>query len=599
MRLPVETELLAAADTAHFDDADITITILSKRPLNFNATTGVNVAVTADPTTTPSDDTGKAYLASRTDALLGQITVKGETRIKTIGSIGNAASSSVSTGNLILEAAQGAIGSSGTPLALTLPAKSTFSARALNGVFVNLGGDALIDTVYSPGEISLATTGSLLNANADQLINILGSTVTLTAANGTIGSAARALNVGNGIGGSITASAAGLVHLYGTADNLFVLKSVTSVGGSVAIESGGRVLGVADASLPAHITATSAGATVSIAAALGIGDRTPANIALGTPASDAPNPLRILNGDVTLSAARGDIYADLLSDPVTISAVADDGSIYLTAAGDFHGTLLQALKGTVSVTAEGDITIDALRALRVAFDTGGKLALHGLEVAEEAEFHANELDISITQVPAGPDPFKLVITGPKGTVGTSAHVVVDAPFGLVIPELKFIDSDIQTTARTVQILDAYVPGTFTLATPLTELVFNNRNPAPHQAGNAQMYAPDFAFTLDLQDRHTTTDAWIVKYDANAQVTQLIDGERYDGVSLVRDTVRLMYLDEQTNQPLYVIVDVGGSDDDEGGSAPPGTKFVIIDGVPYPVVTPSGGPAVQLSQLSGR
>jgi hypothetical protein len=150
----------------------------------------------------------------------------------------------------------------------------------------------------------------------------------------------------------------------------------------------------------------------------------------------------------------------------------------------------------------------------------------------------------------------------------------------------------------VQILDAYVPGTFTLETPLTALVFDNRSPAPHLAGNAQMYAPDFAFTLDLRDRHTTTDAYIVKYDASSQVTQLIDGERYDGVSLVRDTVRLMYLDEQTNQPLYVIVDVGGSDD-EGATPPPGTKFVIIDGVSYPVVTPSGGPAVQLSQLSGQ
>jgi hypothetical protein len=593
-----QAALLAAADTANFNDADITITILSKRPLNFNASTSVNVDVAADPTTTPSDDLGKAYLASRTDALLGQITVKGETRIKTIGSIRNAASSSVSTGNLILEAAQGSIGSSGTALNLTLPTGSTFTARALNGVFVNLTGDALIDTVYSPGEINLAATGSLLNANGDKLINILGSTVTLSAATGTIGSASSALNVGNGLGGSITASAAGLVHLHGTADNQFVIKSVSSTGGSVAIESGGRVLGVADASIPAHITATSVGATVSIVAALGIGDQTPANAALGTPASNDPNPLRILNGDITLSAANGDIYAGLLSDPVTVSAIADDGSIYLTAAGDFHGTLLEALKGTVSVAAEGDITIDALRALNVIFDAGGKLALHGLEVAEEAEFHADELDVSIKQVPAGPNPFKLVITGPKGTVGTVAHVVVDAPFGLVIPELKFIDSDIETTARTVQILEAYVPGSFTLDTPLTRLVFDNRSPAPQQAGNAQMYAPDYAFTLDLKDRHTTTDAWIVKYDASAQVTQLIDGERYDGMSLVRDTVRVMYRDEQTNQPLYVIVNLGGSNEDEV-APPPGTKFVVIDGVAYPVVMPSDERPVQLSQLFGQ
>jgi hypothetical protein len=591
-----QAALLAAADHETFNDADITITVLSKRPLNFNATTGVNVAVTDDPTSDPDDDTGKAYLASRTDALLGQIAVKGETRIKTIGSIGNAAGSSVSTGNLILEAAQGSVGTSGTPLNLTLPSSSTFTARAQNGVFVNLTGDALIDTVYSPGEISIAATGSLLNANSDKLINILGSKVALSAASGTIGSVGQALNVGNGTGGSITASAAGLIHLYGTATNAFVVKSLTSTNGSVVIESDGRVLGAADDAIPAHITATSAGASVTITAALGIGDRTPANAELDTPASDEPYPLRILSSNIALSAAKGDIYADLLSDPVTVSGIADDGSIYLTAAGDFHGTLLQALKGTVSVAAEGDITIDVLRALRVAFDTGGKLSLHGIEVAEEAEFHANELDISLKQVPAGPNPLKLTLTGHKGGVGTLAHVVVDAPFGLVIPDLKFIDSEITTTARAVKILEAYVPGSMTLETPFTTVVANNRSPAPEKAGNVQMYAPDFAFTLDLNGRHTTTDAYVVRYDADQQVTQIIDGERYDGVSLARDTVRIMYRDELTNQPLYVIVKIDGQ---EGEELPPGTEFVVIDGVAYPVIMPMDPPAVQLSQLSGQ
>ena len=55
-------------------------------------------------------DSGIAYLASQGGALLGDITVPGETRIKVTGSIINAPVTAVNTGNLILESAQGTIG---------------------------------------------------------------------------------------------------------------------------------------------------------------------------------------------------------------------------------------------------------------------------------------------------------------------------------------------------------------------------------------------------------------------------------------------------------------------------------------------------------
>ncbi len=655
--------------------------------------------MTDAPTGAPISDLGKAYLASRTDALLGAISVQGETRMKTIGSIGNATGgSSIATGNLILEAAQGGIGTSGTPVQLALLSGSTFTARAQNGVFVNLSGDARIDTVYSPGDIRITATGSLLNANKDDLINILGTNVSLTASAGSIGSITRALNVGNNIGGGITASASGPINLYGPARNLFTLKSVTSTAGgitltagfegiidgsvsalgqidlaaggrwvvsgqaaihsttgmievsaaslkmidgatmtadigriaitttgnalvtgissgasdsgghsAVEIVSGGRVLAGNASARPFDIKADAVGASVAITAALGIGDKTQANQkwqdglndvpGSANAVTNTPNPLRILTSTATLGATAGDIYASLLSDPVTVSAKAGDGNIYLTAAGDFHGALLEALKGTVSVEAEGDITVDILRALKVVFDTAGTLKLSNVEVAEEASFGAGVLDISIKQVPSGPDPLKLTLTGYKGGLGTSAHVVVDAPAGLVMPKYSFIDGDITTTARSVRIEKAFVPGSLWLKTPATALLYDNRSPAPQRAGNVQMYAPNAAFTLDLNNAHTTTNAYVVRYDATAQVTEVINGVKYEGASLVRDTIRAMYHDETTNRFVYIIANTGVSDEIQADDSRQGGRFVVIDGIAYPVIAPADGPAVHLSQLN--
>src|SRR6185312_5211115 len=133
---PTQQAALDAAANGSVPDADLTIVVLSKRPLNFNAPTSLNVTVTA-ATDPAAPDQGDAFLASRGDATLGTIDVPGETRIKVVGSILNAAASAVTTGNLILEAAQGRIGTAGTPLSLDLHSGATLTARAEQGV--NIG----------------------------------------------------------------------------------------------------------------------------------------------------------------------------------------------------------------------------------------------------------------------------------------------------------------------------------------------------------------------------------------------------------------------------------------------------------------------------
>ena len=445
---PLQQQALDAAANKQIAQADMTIIVLSKRPLNFNATTALNVAVTAAPDGTTLD-LGTAHLASRGDAILGNISVPGETRIKVIGNISNAATSNLNTGNLILEAAQGQVGTAATPFNSTMGA-STLTVRAQNGIVLNLTGDAKLDTIYSPGNVSLTASGALLNANNDSLINVLGTNVVLHAGT-TIGTDLRAVNVGNNLGGGITATASGLINLYGPANNLFEIKGITSSLGSVTLTAGsngvidgtvqaldnvtltstngrfiinaagklrsivndiaitgsalkmrdgatitadiGRVIvdvtgnaqltGVSSGSANAaavsitagghvfagnstgrafDIAATTAGAGVSISAALGIGDQ----IQTGEDASgndiilNSPNRLRILTANLALNSSAGSIYAHTLASQTTLTANVG-GNIDVTADAALALSQVTTV-GSQTFVAQNDLTYATLNA---------------------------------------------------------------------------------------------------------------------------------------------------------------------------------------------------------------------------------------------
>ena len=685
-----------AAFDAVLDDtipaSDMTIVILAKRPLNFTAPDGINVVVDEVPDGSTLDK-GTAHLASRGNGVLGTITVPGETRIRVMGTIVNAASNSaVNTGNLILEAAQGGIGAGIDPLTdnpyptlnLALRTGSTLTARAQNGVSIDFTGDALIDTVYSPQDIRLTSDGSILNANGDLLINILGQQVVLEA-DGTIGTTLDALNVGNGVGGGITASAGGLINLFGSAGHAFVIKEATSDTGSIAltaalegvvdgdvtapgrislssglrmvvsgvgaVESFGDMIDVSGASLKmingatmmaqlgrvvvdvdgdavvtgiesgvglsdavsitaggrifagtledrVDITAMATGAGVHLRAGLGIGDKTQANDkwqdATGDVAgsanlvTDMPNPLRLRTNTLDI-AATGSIYLETLTAITAATIVADPGDLYVWGSDDFHGNLISAT-GLVFFDVNGDLTIDQLRAGSFDLSAAGTLILPDVEVATEAVLRAGSLIVNITQVPEGPPRLKLTLTGYKGGVGDSADVTVDAPAGLEIKELFFTETELETTARFVSILDAFVPGSLLLETPLQTLLWENRTPLPQYRQNVQLFQPDFAFNLTLDEFRTITNAFVVKYDETAEIVDVLGDLPYPGASLTRDTIRSMYRLEYADSfdggPGVEEEEAENGDDEEdqegGGQAQSGTPigpYVAISAFP--------------------
>ncbi|NRB17225.1 MAG: leukotoxin LktA family filamentous adhesin [Rhodobacteraceae bacterium] len=768
-------ENLNATQKAAFDDAaagnispqNTLLTILSKRPLNFNASDKLNIDVATAAGTDPKSDIGKAYLASRSGALLGAITTSGETRIKVRNSITNAASGSmISTGNLILEASQGGIGTIAAPMNLTLKSGASTTARAQNFVNLEFANDGLIDTIYSPQNVKLnAVNGSLINANGDLLINILGTEVDLTAANGSIGTASSSLNVGVNLGGKITANAQGGINLRGPLGSKFIVSqaksttggtitlgaagesiidgtvdtagaiilaaggrqlmtsnaTITSGAGSVSVDAGslkmlngaalvaagkvqittigdvlvtaitsastaidavkitagGRVFAGTLAGRAFDISATAIGAGVKVIAGLGIGDKTQANdTADDNTITDAANPLRILTNTLEAAASNGSINVAALSDikladvsanqgGITVSGTGtmnivnatSGGSQSFTAQGDVifsqltpsglltdvgnvsvtsvtgsvtggditangstiingngvtFGTIMAGVNSTI--TSTGDITGDTQIAVGDIRDTAGagglpgslnirvirgrnlylqatdELNLGDVQVAETIELRSDKTTATITQVPSGPNPLNLTATGADSTIGTSADLTVDAPAGIIVNELKVVDTKLATTATRTEIKQAYVPGSLLLTSPIQTIKVDNRTPLPQAGSNVQVYVPAYEFALTLDGNATATNGMVVKYDETSDLTDILPSP-LDGISLIRDTVRNLL--EADNRFLQSVGSVALDDEGEPNSSQFDGQVVEIEGVKYMVFARGPGPAVML------
>jgi hypothetical protein len=371
------------SDFVNFGASATVITVAPKQPLNFTANTALNVSVI-----------GTAYLASMGDALLGNISVSGETRIKVRGSIVNATptSAAIETDTLTLEASSGGIGLIANnnggyddqPLRVAAHNGKAVVARAQAGIDITSVATLNIDTVFSPNDIKLTSTaGSLLNANGDLLINILGRNVVLNAAAGTIGAvgALHALNVGNSAGGGVTVTALGLVNIYGPAGYQLVLKSLASAADVVvtaaldatvdgAVTSAGRVefdvAGLLSLTDNANVTSTASSVEVNtsfgtlpptsrLAMASGAQMSGNTGIAILTGADAAVTVLNSSAGDISVQA--GGAFTERVAGQI----ISQTGSIAVTADSIAMGAGAGMTAGTtIALQAARDVTLGAL-----------------------------------------------------------------------------------------------------------------------------------------------------------------------------------------------------------------------------------------------
>jgi hypothetical protein len=368
---------------------------------------------------------------------------------------------------------------------------------------------------------------------------------------------------------------------------------------AVDITAGGHVL-AGTASGRTDITADQPGAGVKITAGFGVGDETEADDKAvdgpGDPPGSAnaitatPNPLRIRSAALDVSSTSGDIDFAALEAVTSATISALTGNIDITADGAFHANLVSAPKGNVAIDANGDLTVDVLKAKTLNLDSAGALNLPDLQIAQSATLKSNALTAHIKQVPSGPDPLLLDLEGYKGGVGTTADVTVDAPAGLDVTTLKFIDSVLSANAARITVDSAFVPGSLRLTSPFQTLFFNDRSPFPLPGSNVQLYQPGYAFSVLLDHYHTVSNAYVVQYDPSAEVTDVLGGLSYDGISLIRDSIRFMRNGDPSLGLDFFWVDASGK---VRSIFTLGGKVVVIDGVSYPIATSGSGPAVNL------
>ncbi|PKP69224.1 MAG: hypothetical protein CVT82_11785, partial [Alphaproteobacteria bacterium HGW-Alphaproteobacteria-4] len=367
------------------------LTVLSKRPLNFNAVTALNVSV-PNVSSGTNADIGGAFLASRGGATLGTISTFGDTRIKVYGDIINAPVSAVQTGNLILEAAQGGIGTNATPLLLSPRAGATTTARAQNGVNIAFTGTGLIDTVYSQQDVKLTAQTSLLNAQNDELINVLGAQVTLHAVTGSIGTVARSLNVGVSVGGQILATAANEINLFGPSNSLFIIGSALA-GGTIRLAAAGQSVidGLVETAGTINLAAggrqlfTALADVHSVAGLVDINSASLKMLNGATLRADAGQVLIATDGDALVTGitsgsnaadavkvnAGGRIFAGTLDPRTDITAMAAGAGVVLTA-GLGIGDKTQA-----NETALDNAVTDVANPLRIRTNTLAATASDG------------------------------------------------------------------------------------------------------------------------------------------------------------------------------------------------------------------------------
>jgi hypothetical protein len=451
----VQRAALDAAAVGIASSSGTYLTVLSKRPLNVAASDSFNATVTAS-TSSSNIDQGKAFVASRGDLALGQLAITDETRIKAIGSLTNAASSSsIRTGNIVLEAATGAIGGV-SPLVVNLLPNASITARALNAVnlsalpgSVNGSADAIIDTAYSPNLVTIRAARSILNANDDQLVNVLGGNVVLTADTGSIGTLANSLNVGTSPGGNINATAThGLVDLYGVAGLDFTI-------GSDLAGTSTRLVAAVDGTIDGPVTA---GTDVAMSAGGRLVLTASANVisSAGGVLVDA-NSLKMLNGS-RITAGLGTVQINTVNDALVTgisSGSGDINAISINAGGHLLAATnptrpfdLSAMAPGAGIKLVAGLGIgDETEADDFAVDQKGSPAGSAnliTAVANPLIIRTNAIDVTVTKGDADFVTATKIISGSVTTGAGSINVVAQQDFN--VSNLSATQGDVTLTA---------------------------------------------------------------------------------------------------------------------------------------------------------
>ena len=405
LRNPTEQQRLALAAAEAIDivednnPANPSITVLQRRAINVNTSGVINI-----------EAQDHVYLGSQTDLRI-QAAVAGESiRIKGQGSIfdvsigGQAALQGGGTQGVILEAAEGSIGTSSKPLTMVLNPGTPLTARAGQGIYINeLTGDLNVAYMYTPLFVNLTAAGSILNGAAPaSVVTIQGNGVNLTATNGSIGAVGNLLKVAVGpdADAGLSAFAGGGIYLaspdrVGSTSfshlNLYQMKA----GGIIVIDAENEVVEDPDGSIEA----------------LGL--------MVNSVGGQTLNGVNSINSFQATNSGSGDIELTNTANLLTITglsqtaggnvAVNNTGVIDITGAVDTSGNV--DLTASQAITESGDGRI--VNAALLTTQSSGGQTLTGANTAHI--FNATNGDGGVIQLTNIAN--SLVITGIGQTAG--------------------------------------------------------------------------------------------------------------------------------------------------------------------------------------
>ncbi len=296
------------------------------------------------------------FLGSETDLTIGQIDAGTEqnaprVQIKVGGSIfsdsGDDTAANIRAEQIVLEASAGAIGTTTSPLRLSINQGGNVIARADDEIVIQQISDSAalndfaINEIFSrQGFVNLESGGSIVNAFASGKTNIQAPTIVLRAG-GQIGQTSDPLEIETDNAGSLTAAAIGDIRLSEATGNLNV-RQVLSQTGDVELTADFSILDAIDVADPYDPNSPDAAVILGNPRADVIGNQIRLTAMLGG-IGEAGNELDIDSdhaadeaGYVTMRST-GNVYVNETLGDLTLSSVLADGTSFIAApAGSIY-----------------------------------------------------------------------------------------------------------------------------------------------------------------------------------------------------------------------------------------------------------------------
>ena len=358
---------LAAAerDDASVDPSDPNkILIVQPRPINLDLAEAGRLSAQAL--------SGQIYLGSEGTLPIGLVsTPNGDIRIKATGSLAaspaSAGATSIFGNSLILESADGSIGSLVSPLHIRLASGSTLTARAAGDIhLVEDGGDLKLDTLYSRRDVDLWAAGSILDAFDSDDTNIRARSLMLTAV-AAIGEASNFLDIGLDTRLEDTPESDPDGWLFASSGTGSFIRSATQPLLARSVDAGTelRLLGGAGITVDGALTSTTGidiatGGTLAVTANGSLAPSAgPVALSGDRIETEDGSLIEPGNGSLDLAAGSGGAVLGGRIDIAAPSSIDALGALTLAASGEVIGHDTAVAMSAASIVLEGGTRIDS------------------------------------------------------------------------------------------------------------------------------------------------------------------------------------------------------------------------------------------------